>query len=145
MLHIVLFEPEIPPNTGNIMRLCANTGFSLHLIEPLGFTMQEKQLRRAGLDYRDSARSLAATPDGTILVSGNSNDTVKLWSLPDGDLRFFAVSSGLTGQIEFACDEVDDAGEVASGAITSGFGLGGLDEAVDAFEDAVVNVGGKPA
>lgn len=55
MLHIVLFEPEIPPNTGNIMRLCANTGFSLHLIEPLGFTMQEKQLRRAGLDYRDSA------------------------------------------------------------------------------------------
>jgi len=55
MLHIVLFEPEIPPNTGNIMRLCANTGFALHLIEPLGFTMQEKQLRRAGLDYRDSA------------------------------------------------------------------------------------------
>lgn len=55
MLHIVLFEPEIPPNTGNIMRLCANTGFSLHLIEPLGFTLQEKQLRRAGLDYRDSA------------------------------------------------------------------------------------------
>lgn len=55
MLHIVLFEPEIPPNTGNIMRLCANTGFSLHLIEPLGFTLEEKQLRRAGLDYRDSA------------------------------------------------------------------------------------------
>jgi tRNA (cytidine/uridine-2'-O-)-methyltransferase len=55
MLHIVLFEPEIPPNTGNIMRLCANTGFALHLIEPLGFTMQEKQLRRAGLDYRDQA------------------------------------------------------------------------------------------
>ena len=55
MLHIVLYEPEIPPNTGNIMRLCANTGFSLHLIEPLGFTLDEKQLRRAGLDYRDSA------------------------------------------------------------------------------------------
>ncbi len=55
MLHIVLFEPEIPPNTGNIMRLCANTGFALHLIEPLGFTLEEKQLRRAGLDYRDSA------------------------------------------------------------------------------------------
>lgn len=55
MLNIVLYEPEIPPNTGNIMRLCANTGFALHLIEPLGFTMQEKQLRRAGLDYRDSA------------------------------------------------------------------------------------------
>ncbi|MEZ5539262.1 MAG: tRNA (cytidine(34)-2'-O)-methyltransferase [Pseudomonadales bacterium] len=55
MLHIVLYQPEIPPNTGNIMRLCANTGFSLHLIEPLGFTLDEKQLRRAGLDYRDSA------------------------------------------------------------------------------------------
>ncbi len=55
MLHIVLYEPEIPPNTGNIMRLCANTGFALHLIEPLGFTLDEKQLRRAGLDYRDSA------------------------------------------------------------------------------------------
>ena len=55
MLHIVLYEPEIPPNTGNIMRLCANTGFRLHLIEPLGFTLEEKQLRRAGLDYRDQA------------------------------------------------------------------------------------------
>ena len=55
MLHIVLHEPQIPPNTGNIMRLCANTGFCLHLIEPLGFTLEEKQLRRAGLDYRDSA------------------------------------------------------------------------------------------
>ncbi|HSC76903.1 MAG TPA: tRNA (uridine(34)/cytosine(34)/5-carboxymethylaminomethyluridine(34)-2'-O)-methyltransferase TrmL [Pseudomonadales bacterium] len=55
MLHIVLFEPEIPPNTGNIMRLCANTGFMLHLIEPLGFSLQEKLLRRAGLDYRDQA------------------------------------------------------------------------------------------
>lgn len=53
MLNVVLFEPEIPPNTGNIIRLCANTGFALHLIEPLGFTLQEKQLRRAGLDYSD--------------------------------------------------------------------------------------------
>lgn len=55
MFNIVLFEPEIPPNTGNIIRLCANTGFSLHLIEPLGFSLAEKQLRRAGLDYRDLA------------------------------------------------------------------------------------------
>ncbi|MBW7981085.1 tRNA (uridine(34)/cytosine(34)/5-carboxymethylaminomethyluridine(34)-2'-O)-methyltransferase TrmL [Enterobacillus tribolii] len=53
MLHIVLFEPEIPPNTGNIIRLCANTGFSLHLIEPLGFTWDDKRLRRAGLDYHE--------------------------------------------------------------------------------------------
>lgn len=56
MLNIVLYQPEIPPNTGNIMRLAANTGFFLHLIEPLGFTLDEKSLRRAGLDYRDSSR-----------------------------------------------------------------------------------------
>ncbi|UTW45680.1 tRNA (uridine(34)/cytosine(34)/5-carboxymethylaminomethyluridine(34)-2'-O)-methyltransferase TrmL [bacterium SCSIO 12696] len=53
MLDIVLYQPEIPPNTGNIIRLCANTGFRLHLIEPLGFTMDDKKLRRAGLDYRE--------------------------------------------------------------------------------------------
>lgn len=55
MLNIVLYEPEIPPNTGNIIRLCANTGFRLHLIEPLGFDMEEKALRRAGLDYHEWA------------------------------------------------------------------------------------------
>ena len=55
MMHIALFEPEIPPNTGNIMRLAANTGFYLHLIEPLGFELDDKQLRRAGLDYREWA------------------------------------------------------------------------------------------
>ena len=55
MFHIVLYEPEIPPNTGNIMRLCANTGAHLHLIHPLGFSLQEKALRRAGLDYREWA------------------------------------------------------------------------------------------
>ena len=49
MLHVVLFEPEIPPNTGNIIRLCANTGFTLHLIEPLGFAWDDKRIRRAGL------------------------------------------------------------------------------------------------
>jgi len=53
MINIVLFEPEIPPNTGNIIRLCANTGFSLHIIEPLGFTWDDKRLRRAGLDYHE--------------------------------------------------------------------------------------------
>lgn len=53
MLHVVLFEPEIPPNTGNIIRLCANTGCALHLIEPFGFSLAHKQLRRAGLDYHE--------------------------------------------------------------------------------------------
>ncbi|MEO0425709.1 MAG: tRNA (cytidine(34)-2'-O)-methyltransferase [Pseudomonadota bacterium] len=56
MLHVVLYEPEIPPNTGNIMRLCANTGVTLHLVEPLGFSLEERALRRAGLDYRDWAQ-----------------------------------------------------------------------------------------
>ena len=53
--QIALFEPEIPPNTGNIMRLCVNTGCRLHLIEPLGFSLDERRLRRAGLDYREYA------------------------------------------------------------------------------------------
>lgn len=53
MLHIALYEPEIPANTGNIIRLCANTGAQLHLIEPLGFQLDDKKLRRAGLDYHE--------------------------------------------------------------------------------------------
>ncbi len=56
MFHIVLYQPEIPPNTGNIIRLCANTGSTLHLIHPLGFELDDKRLRRAGLDYREAAR-----------------------------------------------------------------------------------------
>jgi tRNA (cytidine/uridine-2'-O-)-methyltransferase len=55
MFHVVLFEPEIPPNTGNIIRLCANSGSKLHLIHPLGFQLDDKRLRRAGLDYREWA------------------------------------------------------------------------------------------
>ncbi len=55
MFNIVLYQPEIPPNTGNIIRLCANTGCHLHLIKPLGFNMDDKRLRRAGLDYHEWA------------------------------------------------------------------------------------------
>lgn len=55
VLHVVLYQPQIPPNTGNIIRLCANTGARLHLIEPLGFGMQDRDLRRAGLDYHEWA------------------------------------------------------------------------------------------
>ena len=55
MFSLILYEPEIPPNTGNVIRLCANTGTSLHLIEPLGFDLEERKLRRAGLDYREFA------------------------------------------------------------------------------------------
>jgi tRNA (cytidine/uridine-2'-O-)-methyltransferase len=56
VFHVVLYQPEIPPNTGNVIRLCANTGSHLHLVEPLGFSMEDKQLRRAGLDYHELAR-----------------------------------------------------------------------------------------
>lgn len=55
MFHVVLVEPEIPPNTGNIIRLCANTGVRLHLIEPLGFPLEDAKMRRAGLDYHEFA------------------------------------------------------------------------------------------
>ncbi|MDM0049205.1 tRNA (uridine(34)/cytosine(34)/5-carboxymethylaminomethyluridine(34)-2'-O)-methyltransferase TrmL [Variovorax sp. J22R115] len=58
MFHIVLVEPEIPPNTGNVIRLAANTGCTLHLIEPLGFSMDDRLLRRAGLDYHEYAKVL---------------------------------------------------------------------------------------
>ena len=65
MFSLILYEPEIPPNTGNIIRLCANTGVQLHLVEPLGFELDEPRLKRAGLDYREFAtvtthKSLAA-------------------------------------------------------------------------------------
>ena len=76
----MLYEPEIPPNTGNIMRLCANTGARLHLVEPLGFTLEEKLLRRAALDYRDFA-SVTVHP---------SFDALKASA---GPARFIAVST----------------------------------------------------
>ena len=56
MFHVILFEPEIPPNAGNVIRLCANTGSTLHLVRPLGFTLDDARVRRAGLDYHEMAR-----------------------------------------------------------------------------------------
>jgi tRNA (cytidine/uridine-2'-O-)-methyltransferase len=56
MFNVILYQPEIPPNTGNIIRLCANTGAQLHLIRPLGFELEDKQLKRAGLDYHEYAQ-----------------------------------------------------------------------------------------
>ncbi|MBL8446288.1 MAG: tRNA (cytidine(34)-2'-O)-methyltransferase [Zoogloeaceae bacterium] len=66
MFHVVLYQPEIPPNTGNVIRLCANTGAHLHLVKPLGFDLSDKQLARAGLDYHDLAR-VAIHEDWTAL------------------------------------------------------------------------------
>ncbi|MGH8663021.1 MAG: tRNA (cytidine(34)-2'-O)-methyltransferase [Burkholderiales bacterium] len=78
MFEIVLYEPEIPPNTGNIMRLAANTGARLHLIEPLGFVLSDRRLRRAGLDYEDKARTLihASLADCERMLTGRSRFAV---------------------------------------------------------------------
>lgn len=81
MFNIVLYQPEIPPNTGNIIRLCANTGCSLHLIEPLGFELDDKKLRRAGLDYHEWAKvkihssldQLQATTTYALSTHGGNN------------------------------------------------------------------------
>lgn len=81
MFHVVLFEPEIPPNTGNIIRLCANTGASLHLVKPLGFRLDDKSLQRSGLDYHDMAQ-----------VKVHANLDACLQSLSGA--RIFAVETG---------------------------------------------------
>lgn len=69
MVDVVLVNPEIPPNAGNVIRLCANTGTPLHLVEPLGFSMDDKQLRRAGLDYHEMA-NVTVHPDWATCVAG---------------------------------------------------------------------------
>src|SRR6202051_1052434 len=81
MFHVVLFEPEIPPNTGNAIRLCANTGATLHLVRPLGFRLDDKSLQRSGLDYHDLA---------SVKVHANLGDCL----LELGPARLFAVESG---------------------------------------------------
>jgi tRNA (cytidine/uridine-2'-O-)-methyltransferase len=83
MFHLILFEPQIPPNTGNVIRLCANTGSTLHLVHPLGFRLEDTQLRRAGLDYHDMAR-----------VREHSDLAACLGSL--GDARVFPVETSGT-------------------------------------------------
>jgi tRNA (cytidine/uridine-2'-O-)-methyltransferase len=72
MLHVVLYQPEIPPNTGNIIRLCANTGAQLHLIHPLGFELDDKRMRRAGLDYHEWAEIIHYN-DENAFIEQNKN------------------------------------------------------------------------
>jgi tRNA (cytidine/uridine-2'-O-)-methyltransferase len=85
MFDIVLFQPEIPPNTGNAIRLCANTGARLHLVEPLGFDMDDRQLRRAGLDYHEYA---------TVQVHAGLDEALAHLRARHGDaLRLFALST----------------------------------------------------
>ncbi len=90
MLDIALFEPEIAPNTGNIIRLCANCGANLHLIEPLGFDLEEKKLRRAGLDYHSLAR-VRRHKDMAAFVSFLDQER-------DGNYRLFACTTKTTGR-----------------------------------------------
>jgi tRNA (cytidine/uridine-2'-O-)-methyltransferase len=84
MFHIVLVAPEIPPNTGNVIRLCANTGCSLHLVEPLGFSMEDKQMRRAGLDYHEYA----------AITKHSSWDAFLASEQPDPSRRFALTTRG---------------------------------------------------
>ena len=95
MFEIVLFEPEIPPNTGNIIRLCANTGAALHLVEPLGFTLEDKQLQRAGLDYHEYA-TLKVHPDWEACLAHF-----------DGRRLFAATTKGATRYTDVQFEEND--------------------------------------
>jgi len=96
MFSIILYEPEIPPNTGNIIRLCANTGTNLHLIEPLGFELDEPRLKRAGLDYREFT-SVAVHADLQACLSALD------------DPRVFALSTRATTNYSSANFEAGDA------------------------------------
>ena len=80
MFHIVLVEPEIPPNTGNVIRLAANTGCSLHLVEPLGFSMDDKHMRRAGLDYHEYA-TLKRHSSWQAFLEAEQPDPARLFTL----------------------------------------------------------------
>ena len=106
MLHIVLVEPEIPQNCGNIARTCAATGSQLHLVEPLGFDMDDAKLRRAGLDYHDLAHvrvhksldeALAQVPGRVWALTGHASTMYSDVSYEDGDgLLFGRESVGLS-------------------------------------------------
>lgn len=110
MLDIVLVEPEIPPNTGNVIRLAANTGCGLHLVEPLGYSLEDRQLKRAGLDYhdlahvrvhRDWAACIAALPGRRLLaLSTRAARSVYDARFEDGDVLVFgAETRGLPASI----------------------------------------------
>ena len=92
MFNVVLVSPQIPPNTGNVIRLCANTGSHLHLIEPLGFSMDDKQMRRAGLDYHEYA-SVQRHPDWSSFLATGRPDADRMFALTTrGQQSAFSVS-----------------------------------------------------
>ena len=97
MFHIVLVEPEIPPNTGNIIRLAANTGASLHLVSPLGFDLDDRQLRRAGLDYREFA-AIKVHASFDALISEERPPTERMFAFTTRGARLIA-------DVQFAPDD----------------------------------------
>lgn len=92
MFHVVLVEPEIPPNTGNVIRLCANTGTQLHLVGPLGFALDDRQLRRAGLDYREYA-TLKLHASFDALLESERPDPARMFALTTKASRLLADAS----------------------------------------------------
>jgi tRNA (cytidine/uridine-2'-O-)-methyltransferase len=90
MFHVVLYQPEIPPNTGNIIRLCANTGSALHLVGPLGFDLDDRKLRRAGLDYREWAR---LQEHDSLAEFQAAVQPARQWALSTRGTRWFARAS----------------------------------------------------
>ena len=107
MFHVVLVEPEIPPNTGNIIRLCANTGVQLHLIRPLGFALDDAKMRRAGLDYHDHATMqvhddwqtflAAARPDASRMFAMTTHGATPFAALAFAPGDFFVFGSETRG------------------------------------------------
>jgi tRNA (cytidine/uridine-2'-O-)-methyltransferase len=92
LFHVVLVEPEIPPNTGNIIRLCANTGAQLHLIEPLGFPLDDAKMKRAGLDYHDYA-TMKVHRNWAAFIESQNPDPSRMFALTKhGSTAFASVS-----------------------------------------------------
>ncbi|WP_136413335.1 MULTISPECIES: tRNA (uridine(34)/cytosine(34)/5-carboxymethylaminomethyluridine(34)-2'-O)-methyltransferase TrmL [Oxalobacteraceae] len=92
MFHVVLVEPEIPPNTGNVIRLCANTGAQLHLIEPLGFPLDDAKMRRAGLDYHEYAK-MKVHHDWDAYMASEAPDPQRMFALTTrGSTPFASVA-----------------------------------------------------
>ena len=98
MFHVVLVEPEIPPNTGNIIRLCANTGAQLHLIEPLGFPLDDAKMRRAGLDYHDYA-SMQVHRDWQAFLEAAAPDPARMFALTTHGATPFATVAFAPGDV----------------------------------------------
>ena len=97
MFDVILHAPEIPPNTGNVIRLCANTGARLHLVEPLGFSLEDRQLRRAGLDYHEYASLRVHASLGAALdaIAAEAGSAPRLFALSTrGTVRFDAPAYG---------------------------------------------------